>query len=41
MPAAQEYAESAISLATEQGFPYWRAFSSILRGWALVQQGQA
>src|SRR5262249_23291333 len=21
--AAQEYAESAISLATEQGFPYW------------------
>jgi class 3 adenylate cyclase/predicted ATPase len=39
--AAQEYAESGISLATEQGFPYWRAFSSILRGWALVQQGQA
>jgi predicted ATPase len=41
MPAAQEYAESAISLATKQGFPYWRAFSSILRGWALAQQGQA
>ncbi len=39
--AAQEYAEAAISLTTEQGFPYWSAFSSILRGWALAQQGQA
>ena len=40
--ATQECAEAAISLTTEQGFPYWRAFSSILRGWALVQQqGQA
>jgi predicted ATPase len=36
----QEHAEAAISLATEQGFPYWRAMSSILRGWVLVQQGQ-
>jgi class 3 adenylate cyclase/predicted ATPase len=42
MPAAQDYAESAIHLATEQGFPHWRAFSSILRGWALLaHQGQA
>jgi predicted ATPase len=41
MPAAQEYAESAISLATEQGFPLWVAFSSILRGWALAHLGQA
>jgi predicted ATPase len=41
MPAAQEYAESALSLATKQGFPYWKAFSSILRGWVLAQQGQA
>jgi predicted ATPase len=39
--AAQERAEAAISLATEQGFPYWRAHSSIHRGWALAQQGQA
>src|SRR5262249_46501068 len=38
--AAQEYAESAISLATEQGFPHWRARGVVLRGWALVQQGQ-
>jgi class 3 adenylate cyclase/predicted ATPase len=39
--AAQEYAESAISLATEQGFPFWRVHGAVLRGWALVQQGQA
>ena len=41
MPAAQEYAESAINLATEQGFPIWIAAGAILRGWALAQQGQA
>jgi len=28
-------------VAMEQGFPYWMALGSILRGWALVQQGQA
>jgi TOMM system kinase/cyclase fusion protein len=40
--ATQECAEATISLATAQGFPYWRAFGSILRGWALAQQaGQA
>jgi len=39
--AAQEHAEATIVLATEQGFPYWSARSSILRGWALAQQGQA
>ena len=37
----QERAETAISLATEQGFPYWIALGSILHGWALAQQGQA
>jgi predicted ATPase len=41
MPAAQEYAESAISLATEPGFPIWIASGTILRGWTLAQQGQA
>ena len=41
MRAAQERAEAAISLTEEQGFPYWIAFGSILRGWALAQQGQA
>ena len=39
--AAQERAEAAISLATEQGFPVWRAIGFILRGWALAHQGQA
>jgi predicted ATPase len=38
----QERAEAAILLATEQGFPYWRAMGFLLRGWALTQQaGQA
>jgi predicted ATPase len=39
--AAQEHAEAAISLTTEQGFSYWKAHSSILRGWALAYQGEA
>jgi predicted ATPase len=38
---AQEYAEASISVATEQGFPYWRARGAVLRGWALASQGQA
>jgi predicted ATPase len=38
--AAQERAASAISLATEQGFPHWRAMSSMLHGWALAHQGR-
>ena len=37
----QERAEAAMSLAKEQGFPYWMAISFILRGWALAHQGQA
>ena len=41
MRAAQERAEATISLATEQGFPHWRAQGSVLRGWALAHQGQA
>jgi TOMM system kinase/cyclase fusion protein len=39
--AAQECAETAISLATEQGFAHFIAYSSLLRGWALAQQGRA
>ena len=38
--ATQERAEAAISLATAQGFPQWRAHGAILRGWALAHQGQ-
>ena len=37
---AQERAEAAIHLATEQGFPFYMAFGSMLRGWALAQRGQ-
>jgi class 3 adenylate cyclase/predicted ATPase len=37
----QEHAEAAMLLAKEQGFPYWMAIGSTLRGWALVRQGQA
>ena len=37
----QKCADNAISLAQEQGFLFWMAFSSILQGWALVHQGQA
>jgi predicted ATPase len=37
----QERAEAAISLAKAQGFPFWMATGTLLRGWALVQQGQA
>jgi predicted ATPase len=36
----QEHAEALIRLATDQGFPYWMAFGSMLRGWALAQQGR-
>jgi predicted ATPase len=38
--AAQERAETAMTLAQEQGFPYWMAVSALMRGWALVHQGQ-
>jgi tetratricopeptide (TPR) repeat protein len=37
----QARAEAALTLATEQGFPYWMAGGAILRGWALAAQGQA
>jgi adenylate cyclase len=36
-----EHAEAAIRLATDQGFPQWMAIGAMLRGWALVHQGQA
>ena len=36
----QERAEAAIVLSTEQGFPFWLAKGTILRGWALAEQGQ-
>ena len=38
--AAHERAAAVIALATEQGFPFWGAWGTILRGWALAEQGQ-
>ena len=36
----QERAEALMTLSTEQGFPYWLAYGTILRGWALTAQGE-
>ncbi|MBM4258117.1 MAG: hypothetical protein FJ147_19770 [Deltaproteobacteria bacterium] len=36
---ALHYAEQAVVLATEQGFPLWTAYGKIVRGWALGQHG--
>jgi DNA-binding winged helix-turn-helix (wHTH) protein/tetratricopeptide (TPR) repeat protein len=38
--AAQEQAEAAITLSSEQGFLLWLALGSLTRGWALAEQGQ-
>src|SRR5262249_28431843 len=38
--AVREQAETVITLCREQGFPYWLAAGTILRGWALAEQGQ-
>jgi predicted ATPase len=40
VPAVHEQAEAAIALSTELGFTQWAAQGTILRGWALVIQGQ-
>jgi predicted ATPase len=37
---AQERAEAAMTLSTEQGFPLWLAIGMILRGGTLAEQGQ-
>ena len=29
-----------MTLSTEQGFPFWLAIGTIVRGWALAEQGQ-
>ena len=36
----QEWAEAAITLSTEQGFPFCVAWGTMLRGWALAERGQ-
>ncbi len=40
-PAVQARAEAALELSTEHRFSYWMSISTILKGWALVEQGQA
>jgi len=37
--AAQKAAERAIALSAEHGFTFWLAVATILRGWAMAQQG--
>jgi predicted ATPase len=37
--AVQKQAEEAIAIATDQGFSYWLAAGTILRGWARAEQG--
>ncbi len=37
---ARERAEVAMTLSTEQGFPFWLAFGRMVRDWALAEQGQ-
>jgi predicted ATPase len=39
--AAQERAEAAMALSSEQGFPQFLSLGTIYRGWALAIQGQA
>ena len=40
VPAVHEQAGAAIALGTEQGFPVWVTWGTIVRGWALAMQGQ-
>ena len=38
--AVQKRAEELMALSTEQSFPQWLAYGTILRGWALTAQGE-
>jgi len=38
--AVQERAQELIALSTEQGFPLWLAYGTVLRGWALTALGE-
>ena len=38
--AAQETAERLIALSAEHGFTHWLALATILRGWAMAEQGR-
>ena len=36
----KEYAEAAIALSIEHGFPYWLALATTIQGWAQTERGQ-
>jgi len=36
---AQEYAEAAIAVSSEHGLALYQSFATIVRGWALIEQG--
>jgi predicted ATPase/class 3 adenylate cyclase len=36
----QDSANASLGVATENGFPFWSAFQTILLGWVLVKQGK-
>jgi len=38
--ATRETAEELLSLAHEQGFPYWEGAGKVIQGWVLAMQGQ-
>jgi TOMM system kinase/cyclase fusion protein len=40
VPAVHEHAEAAVALSTEQGFPFWAALGTSMRGWVLALRGQ-
>ena len=40
-PLTQEWTETGITFAREQGFPNWVGQGTALRGWALAEQGQS
>ena len=37
--ALDERADELVAVATEQGFPFWRAQGTIYRGWVKVKNG--
>mgnify|MGYP003393600320 CR=1 FL=1 len=37
----RERAEATVALACQHGFPFWESGGTILRGWALAEQGQS
>jgi predicted ATPase len=39
-PLVRQHAEALLAIATEHGLSFWRAAGSIMRGWALAEQGE-